>query len=194
MAVRDTLQIGDPKLKAPNSIITDIAHASTHQLIQDLIDTMEKTNLIGIAAPQIGENYTVFITKPRGTEIRSKDQTDALHVYINPVIVAFSPAQSIIYEGCGSVCHGELFGPVQRPKEVTIEAFDETGKKFRFHCDGILARVIQHEYDHLKGIEFTEKITDYTKLLNSNFYIQTIKTSKEHREASQITKKEFSFI
>jgi len=71
-----------------------------------------------------------------------------------------------VYEGCGSVAHGELFAPVKRPKTITVEAYDKKGQKFRLVCDGLLGRVIQHEYDHLSGIEFTEKILDYRKIMS----------------------------
>jgi len=194
MAVRETLQIGDPRLKALNRKILGFEHSVIKQVVADLVETMKANELIGMAAPQIGENYQVFITEPRETKTRPPDQTDELRVYINPKIVEYSPEESIIYEGCGSVCQGQLFGPVKRPREITIEAHDVTGKKFRLTCDGILARVIQHEYDHLQGIEFTEKIFDYKKLISPDYYLKDIKGSKEQTEASQVTKKVFGLI
>ena len=191
MAVRETTQIGDPRLKASNKRIKNFNDPVLKQLVEDLVDSMRAGGLIGMAAPQIGENYKVFVTEPRETKTRSADQTDELRVYINPVMVEESAEESIIYEGCGSVIHGKLFGPVKRSREIVIEAFDIDGKKFRFRCDGILARVIQHEYDHLSGIEFTEKVSDYRKLMSVEFYLKNIKLSKEQTEASLITEKEF---
>ena len=76
----------------------------------------------------------------------------------------------MIYEGCGSVAYAKLFAPVRRPEKIIIEATDENGNKFRLKADGMLARVIQHEYDHLNGIEFTEKITDMRKIMSSEEY------------------------
>lgn len=192
MAVRDTLQIGDLRLKAPNEAIFDFKNEKLKQVVRDLVETMITNDLIGMAAPQIGENFKVFVTQPRKTESRPADQTDELRVYINPVIVSFSSEHVIIYEGCGSVMRGNLFGPVNRPKEITIEAFGLDGKKFRFQSDGILARVIQHEYDHLSGIEFTEKISDYRKLMSREFYLKDIKNSPEQKAASVITVREFT--
>ena len=129
------------------------------------------------------------MTEPRETENRPADQADELRVYINPKIVQYSAEENVIYEGCGSVINGALFGPVKRSKEIVIEATDKNGNKFRLNCDGILARVIQHEYDHLWGIEFTEKIFDYKKLMSVEFYRATIKMSPEQVESSKITKK-----
>lgn len=191
MAVRKTLQIGDPKLKAPNKEINDFDSKKLNQVVTDLVDTMVKNGLIGMAAPQIGENFKVFVTQPRKTETRPADQADELRVYVNPKITKFSTEETVIYEGCGSVAKADLFGPVKRPREIIIKARNLKGEKFQFRCDGILARVIQHEYDHLFGIEFTEKISDYRKLTNAKFYIKFVKNTLEQKEASKITIKEY---
>lgn len=121
---------------------------------------------------------------------RSKEQADELRVYINPKIINSSQEGVVIYEGCGSVLNGKLFGPVSRPKQITIEAFELDGKKFQFTAEGILGRVIQHEYDHMFGIEFLEKISDYKKLMTVEWYIERIKNDPENIKASTITIKE----
>jgi len=192
MAKRETIQIGDPRLKASNKDISDPNQPEIIELIQDLKDTMHENGLIGIAAPQIGENYKVFITEPRETESRPADQADEFRVYINPEIIDQSKEEIIIYEGCGSVLNGQLFGPVSRPSWIKIKAQDADGEYFEFKADGILGRVIQHEYDHLNGEEFTEKITDYKKLMTREHYIQQIKSKDWHKTNSEITIKEFS--
>lgn len=189
MAIRKTIQIGNPILKAKNRKVTDFK--SIKQIIKDLEDTMRKEELIGMAAPQIGENYKIFVTEPKKTEFRELDQADKLRVFINPKVVRFSKKKSIIYEGCGSVVNADLFGPVKRSKQITIEAYDENENKFSLRCDGILARVILHEYDHLFGIEFTEKIYDYRELMNYEFYKKSIRKSKEQTKASAITVNEY---
>lgn len=194
MTVRQTLQIGDPKLKAKNKPISDFSDPVIRQVIRDLTDTMHQNGLIGIAGPQIGENWQVFVTEPRETRVRPADQADELRVYINPKIIDFSNEESVIYEGCGSVVNGTLFGPVKRPRLVRVEAYDQHGQKFGLTCDGILARVIQHEYDHLLGIEFTEKICDYTKLMTVEFYRTTVVPDPAHINASKITIKEVTKV
>lgn len=194
MAVKKILQIGDLRLKSKNSLIDDFNDPKLKRMVKDLIDTMIENDLIGIAAPQVGYNYQFIVTHPRKTKARAASQTDELRVYINPKIVFFSKEENIIYEGCGSVVNGRLFAPVKRPREIIIEAFDQNKRKFRLRCDGILARVIQHEYDHLFGVEFTEKILDYKKIMDKSFYIKNIKKSKEQVEASKINIKAFSFV
>lgn len=194
MPARQTIQIGHPALKATNKRITDFKDPNLKSLVEDLIDTMREGGLIGIAAPQIAENFTVFVTEPRETKTRSKDQADELRVYINPNLVKHSKEEVVIYEGCGSVLNGQLFGPVSRPKTITIEAFDQDGKRFRFTADGILGRVIQHEYDHLQGIEFLEKVSDYKKLMTVEHYLELVKPDLEHIKASTIMIKKHEFI
>lgn len=136
---------------------------------------------MGIAAPQIGENFKIFVTEPRETEFRTKDQADELRIFINPRIIEESAEKIIIYEGCGSVGRSKVFG---------IEASDEKGEKFLVKCDGLLSRVIQHENDHLQGIEFIEKVSDYTKLVSPETYGLKIKDSVEQLTNSIITIKE----
>ena len=156
-------------------------------MIQDLKDTLEEHGLIGIAAPQIGENYHIFVTEARNTAFRTLDKEDIFRVYINPRITWASYRYATIYEGCGSVLNGKLFGPVIRPSEVTIVAENEKGRRFQLKCDGILSRVIQHEHDHLHGIEFLEKVSNYSQLMTDTYYVQNIKTSKEQVNNSKIT-------
>lgn len=194
MSVRTVIQIGDPKLKVKNTPIVDFHDPSVEQVIADLIETMRANEIIGIAAPQIAENVMIFVTEPRETKTRSKDQSDELRIFINPKIIGESKEKSIIYEGCGSVLHGQLFGPVERPNTITIEAYDKTGKRFRFTANGILGRVIQHEYDHLHGVEFTEKISDYKKLMTVEHYIEFIKNESWHSKACEITLKKFEVL
>jgi peptide deformylase len=191
MAIRNTIQIGNPKLKRNNSKIADaeLGKPEIKELIQDLKDTMYDVGLIGIAAPQIGENYQVFITHVRVTEYRKHG--DKLRVYINPEIVAKSEEKIVIYEGCGSVTSAGFFGPVQRPKWVEIRAMDEAGNLFTLKADGILGRVIQHEYGHLQGETFVEHIADYSDIYNKENYIEKIKTSKKQLKNSKITTIEY---
>jgi peptide deformylase len=89
---------------------------------------------------------------------------------------------------------GDIFGPVVRPEEIEIEAVNENGEKFRLRADGILARVIQHEMDHLNGIEFLEKVSDYSKIISKKFYRKNIRSSKEQLSSSQVTKIIYTLI
>ena len=191
MAVLEMLQIGDPKLKNKNAALKLADAKFIKKLVADMVDTMGKDKIVGLAAPQIGANYKLFITEPRETPYRAADQSDILRVFINPKIIKYSDQKTTIYEGCGSVA-ANFFGPVIRPAEIVIEAYDIDFKKFRLRCDGMLARVIQHEYDHLSGIEFVEKISDYKKIMNFEFYNKYIRNLPEQVDASKISIIEFT--
>lgn len=194
MSVQPTLQIGHPALYATNQKVSKIKDSKIQKIVQDLIDTMRAEGLIGMAAPQIGRNYQIFVTEPRETKTRPADQTDELRVYINPKIIHTSTEKNIIYEGCGSVLKGQLFGPIARPRQITVEATDHHGKKFQLTADGILGRVIQHEYDHVHGKLFLEYVTDSKDLLAFEHYQSKIKDNAEHQKACLITVKEYKTV
>ncbi|MFV1917428.1 MAG: peptide deformylase [Patescibacteria group bacterium] len=192
MAVREIVKIGHFALKTKNKPVKSFASAKTKKLLRDLRDTMRKNELVGIAAPQIGENYLVFLTEPRKTKYRPKENVDELRVFINPKIAQSSKQANIIYEGCG--CVGNIFGPVKRSKKVTIEALGAKGDKFQLTTDGLLARVILHEMDHLQGIEFLQRIKDNQKLVHTEHYKKYIRNSKRQKQNSKITKLEYKKI
>jgi peptide deformylase len=194
MTVKKIIEIGHKILKLDNKPIDDFDSPKLKRLIQNLTDTMKEYDLIGIAAPQIGENYKVFLTQPRKTHARNLGKSDILRVYINPQITYLSKETNLIYEGCGCVPESSIFGPVVRPSEIEVEAFDSDGKKFSLRCDGLLARVIQHEFDHLNGIEFLEKVTNNRKMISWKHYRKDIRNSKEQKTASLITKIEYKAI
>ena len=123
-------------------------------------------------------NLKIFVTETRPTRSRKSESSDKLRIFINPKIVWKSRKEIIIYEGCGSVANGDLFGPVRRPEKVKVTASNEKGEKFKLKASGLLARVIQHEYDHLIGIEFVEKICDYKKIMSKGEYIKMMEKSK----------------
>ncbi len=194
MSVREVIELGDKKLKQVNASIADFQDPQLKQLIKDLIDTMYEKDLIGIAAPQIGENFKVFITEPRQTATRTADQSDKLRIYINPELVESSIDECIIYEGCGCMPSQSIFGPVSRPKVVKVKAQDENGRWFEFTADGILGRVIQHEYDHLQGIEFIQKVVNNSEFMGYQHYIAQVKSQAWHQENSVIHIKEFKYL
>ncbi|MBN1169261.1 peptide deformylase [Candidatus Woesebacteria bacterium] len=193
MSSRKIAQIGNPVLKRNNKSIRGLKTDSTKKLIKALQDTLRKNDLAGISGPQISKNYKIFLTEIRESNAQS-NQKDPLRVFINPVITYYSKTQNIIYEGCRSVVNGQLFGPVRRSNIITVEAYDENGQKYEFKCDGILARTIQHEYDHLNGVLFIELVEDYSKLISEDLYKKKVKNSKKQLEAARITQKSYKLL
>lgn len=172
MAVIKTIQAGNTTIHTKSIDVEDTSSVETKRIILDLVDTMRAEDLVGMAAPQIGENVRVFVTEVRETEYR-KNGTDKLRTFINPKVLQVSTETATGYEGCGSVASAQFFGPVERPEQITLEAMDETGKVFTHTANGLLARVIQHEMDHLDGVLFHEKITDMKKVMSKEEYVKT---------------------
>ncbi len=172
MTIIKTVQAGNPIIHTRSIDVTDFSSEETKRVITDLIDTMRAEDLVGMAAPQIGENVRIFVTEVRETVYR-KEGVDKLRIFINPKVVNVSEKLVSGYEGCGSVASAQFFGPVERPEEITVEAVDENGATFKHTADSLLARVIQHEIDHLDGILFHEKISDMKKVMSKEEYVKT---------------------
>lgn len=172
MAVRKTIQIGDPRLHTKAKRVSNPQNPSIKRIITDLVDTMRHEELVGMAAPQLGKMERIFVTEIRKTKYR-KTGTDRLRIFINPQIIWFSKRQVKIYEGCGSV--RGLFGEVRRPERVEVAYTDEKGLHHKEKFDGLLARVIQHENDHLDGILFVERVTDLKTLMDREHYLNMVR-------------------
>lgn len=125
-------------------------------LINDMAETMNKNDGVGIAAPQVGISLKVFLVKHNGK----------IQEYINPKI-AFKEGKQTSIEGCLSV--PGIVGIVQRPNHIKGNAFDKNGKNFEFDVTGDEARIICHENDHLYGKLFTDKDRAIKTFTNTQF-------------------------
>ncbi len=191
--IKKVLQIGDPQLDVKcERFDFNKPQVDLTVLVKDLEDTMLDAGLIGIAAPQIGVSIKIFITKIAGNKNR-KSADSALRVYVNPKINYQSKESCEIYEGCGSVAEAKLFAPVVRSKVVEVEAYDVKGDRFTLKCDGILARLIIHEYDHLRNVEFVDLIEDPSRIISQEAYIRDIKPAKWHKDNCEVKLLEISY-
>ena len=118
------------------------------QLAEEMLATMHDARGIGLAGPQVGRMDRLFVVHVPEDEPR---------VFINPRIIAASPDEGPYEEGCLSI--PGVWADIQRPLEITVEAYDQSGEAFRLDAGGVLARVIQHEYDHLDGVLFIDYLT-----------------------------------
>jgi peptide deformylase len=179
MSVKKISEIGSDVIRTRAKELSDVSASKLQKMIDDLTETMRGADLVGIAAPQIGVGSRVFLSEIRKTKVRKDiSEIDSLRVFINPVLVKTSKKQVEGYEGCGSVARGGLYGIVTRPESVVVRAHNEHGDEFELETGGLLARVIQHEIDHLNGICFIDKVTDTKTLLGREEYI-TLKKKKK---------------
>lgn len=149
MAIRKVLKYGDPFLRENTKEVHKVSK-KIKELVKDLLDTMYAENGVGLAAPQIGEGYRVFVI-----DVSSGDEPLNPIVFINPKIVKKTGA-FLSNEGCLSF--PEVYTQVRRYENVMIKALDGHGKPFVLEAKGatLLAKAIQHEYDHLDGILFID--------------------------------------
>lgn len=154
MAIRDIVYLGDPVLReetapVPTSEIDDDLRA----LVQDMFETMYHAEGVGLAAPQIGLSKRVFVVDTRD----EKDPAGGKYAVINPRIVVASDEMEKEVEGCLSIPGVEEM--VERPWSVVLEGLDPDGNELRIEADGLLARALQHELDHLDGVLFLDRVS-----------------------------------
>jgi peptide deformylase len=124
-------------------------------LAEEMLETMRQANGVGLAAPQVGVSLRFFVAElPEDEETGEPRET---YVLFNPEIVK-GRGEQVGYEGCLSI--PGTIGEVARRDEVTVQGVDERGRTVRYKLQGYLARVFQHEIDHLDGVLYTDKLTD----------------------------------
>lgn len=160
---------GDPVLKKK---ATDIPqdYPELSVLIENMYETMYNANGVGLAGPQVGLSLRIFVIDATPfaedeslTEEEVKQLTGLKKVFINPKIDATDGEEWAFNEGCLSI--PEINEDVFRPEEITITYLDENLQAHTDTFDGLAARVIQHEYDHIEGILFTDKLSSLKKRL-----------------------------
>lgn len=159
--LKDPVQAKLLRLTATPVDLAAIPSPAMQQLIDAMVVTMYQANGIGLAAPQIGQSIRLAVIAP---EVDPK-LTEPL-VLINPTIHQPSTVQDVVEEGCLSI--PKVFGPVHRATSLTLNAINLQGHPYRLAASGLLARVIQHEVDHLLGrlfIDRTDQITSGKRFL-----------------------------
>ncbi len=133
------------------------------QLSSDLFDTVKKSKGIGLAAPQIGILKRAFVidTSPfsEDRDLVSKYE----QVFINPEITKRSENKTSYEEGCLSI--PDIYAEILRPEKITVRYFDLNFNRIEEELDGIKARIFQHEYDHLEGILFIDRLSSLRRKL-----------------------------
>ena len=148
--VRDIVVVDDPRLRTKCPKVPRIDD-STRRLIDDMVDTMRNAPGIGLAAPQVGVLLRVIVCEVE----------DHLHALVNPEIVR-AEGEQVGDEGCLSI--PGYIGEVKRFERVVVKAKNRAGKDVRVRADGLLARCLQHEIDHIDGILFTDRLTSSDSL------------------------------
>ena len=159
--IRDVLRMGDPRLLERSREVTETRSAHIAALLEDMRDTMRAHNGAGLAAPQIGVGLRLVIfgveRNPRYPDVEPVPYTEL----INPVLAPLSDEMEDGWEGCLSV--PGLRGVVPRYRRMRYRGFDPAGNVIERDVDGVHARVVQHECDHLDGVLYPMRVRDFTR-------------------------------
>lgn len=141
----EILTLGNPILRQKSEPVTEVT-PELEKTFEEMFDLMIETNGVGLAAPQVGILQRFFVCMA---------DDDVKRVFVNPQIIETSSELGEYEEGCLSI--PKLYEKIVRPVEVTVQALNEKGKPYTLKADGLLARIIQHEYDHLDGLLYIDR-------------------------------------
>jgi peptide deformylase len=164
----DVVTIGDPQLKAETEAIGDVRDVA--ELLACMVSRLRELNGAGLAAPQLGASVKVIVVEVRKTDVFPDRPTSPLLQMINPVIVEQSRTTETGWEGCFSV--PGFMGLVPRAEVIAVEYISTAGTDVTERYSGYVARVIQHEIDHLNGVEFVDRMTSMESLTTVTNYIE----------------------
>src|SRR6185295_13100280 len=163
MSILKVSRLGHPVLREKARPLSQsfLAKSSTQTLIDNMIATMYEYHGVGLAAPQIHESLLLTVIESQGERGRIP-----LTVLVNPVVTVLEDTpkaeMEVDWEGCLSI--PELRGRVPRHRKLQVKALDRRGAKLKFVAEGFFARVIQHEYDHLMGHVYLDRMPDLQTL------------------------------
>jgi peptide deformylase len=166
MSLLSLYLLGEPVLRQRSAEIGAVTD-DIRRLIDDMFDTMDAAKGVGLAANQVGVARRVAVIDADGQRF----------AMVNPVLLS-AEGRSVAEEGCLSI--PEIFGDVTRPERIVLEALDREGRPFRLEAEGLVARAVQHEVDHLDGILFL----DHLSLMRRRLLLARWK--REHGDAPTI--------
>lgn len=178
MSVLDIVRLGHPILRTPTLEVPprELDTPVVQRLIDDLVDTMRDAGSIGLSAPQVAVGRQVFVYEvPDDPDLPGGPVP--LRVVVNPMIAAQPGRLVYDWEGCTSV--PDLRGLVPRHPSVRVQGLDREGRPLDYRAAGLEARIVQHEYDHLNGVLFIDRMRDLRSLAYSQEWDQYMAGDEE---------------
>jgi peptide deformylase len=164
MAILKVARLGHPVLRQVTGELTrqELQSPSMQRLIDDMIETMKEYDGVGLAADQVHEAKQIAVLEVADNPRYPNKPEVPLQVLINPKITPLSGAMEDDWEGCLSI--PELRGKVPRYTSIRVQAWGRDGQERDFTAEGFHARVIQHEFDHLHGKVYLDRMHDFATL------------------------------
>ncbi|HEX9022908.1 MAG TPA: peptide deformylase [Geobacteraceae bacterium] len=166
--LRQIAQLGQPVLREPVRQITNPLDPALQLLIDDMLATVADVNGVGIAAPQVYQSLSLFIVASRPNQRYPNAPAMEPTAMLNPKLINASSETEKGWEGCLSI--PGIRGPVSRHKRVRVRYLDRKGEIHEEEYEGFLARIFQHEFDHLNGLVFLDRLTDSRDLVTEKEY------------------------
>lgn len=166
------IQLGNPTLRQTASLVENVHDVSVQQLIDDLIATVAQANGVGIASPQVAQSYRLFIVASRPNLRYPNAPEMEPTAMINPTIVAHSTEMIKDWEGCLSV--PGIRGLVPRYQAIEVEYTDRYGKLQKQELTDFVARIFQHEFDHLNGVIFVDRVENTLDMITEQEYQKNV--------------------
>jgi peptide deformylase len=170
--LRQIAQLGKPVLREPAREIANPADPAVQALIEDMLATVADADGVGIAAPQVYEPLSLFIVASRPNPRYPHAPAMTPTVMINPEIVWASPDTETMWEGCLSI--PGLRGLVPRHRRIGVRYLTRTGELREEEYDGFIARIFQHEFDHINGRVFLDRVKDSRNLVTEKEYLRIV--------------------
>ena len=164
MSILKVARLGHPVLRKITHPLSrnEIRAAATQHLIDDMIETMKEYDGVGLAADQVHQSRQIAVLEVADNPRYPQKPAVPLTILVNPRITPLTEEMEEDWEGCLSI--PDLRGRVPRFKSIEVEALDREGGALRFVASGFHARVIQHEWDHLNGKVYLDRMSDLTTL------------------------------
>jgi len=166
--VLEISQLGNPVLRQQAKPVEHIQHAETQQLIDHLITTMLESAGVGIAAPQVGESLQIMVVASRPTLRYPQAPSMEPVAMINPKIISQSDERLKSWEGCLSI--PGVRGQVPRAQAITVTYTDRQGHSHQQEFTDFVARIVQHEFDHLQGTVFLDRVESPQEIMTEEEY------------------------
>ena len=166
--LRQIAQLGQPVLRGLARPVADPREPALQALIDDMLATVADADGVGIAAPQVYEPLTLFIVASRPNPRYPHAPAMAPTAMINPELVWGSDEKEKGWEGCLSI--PGLRGLVPRHRRIGIRYLTRAGELREEECDGFIARIFQHEFDHIRGLVFVDRVEETRELVSEKEY------------------------
>ena len=166
--------LGEPVLRRIAEPIDDVTHPDVQQLAQTMLFTLDGSNGVGLAAPQIFESKRIIVVASKPTSRYPYAPTMPATVMINPEFIPLSDEMVKDWEGCLSI--PSIRALVPRYQSIRVSYTDLTGQRLEVDFEGFIARVFQHEYDHLNGLVYLDRVDSNQDIISEAMFLKLIAT------------------